>query len=168
MAWLSELLLPGNLLLPYNFELINQWFKLLWGGNQKCWSFLKFCENWLVKGERAVMPPLKGTTPRLTPYPPDQRLGGGRCDGDQHHQTWPTTVMIEDVLEMPTLALSLLSSYKQKLRICLETRQCYTEERHKCPMTYSDSAHSSDLTNLLVAMLVKVKSSHRRVESPFC
>lgn len=42
------------------------------------------------------------------------------------------------------------------------------EERHKCPMTYNDSTHSSDLTNLLVATLVKVKSPHKRVESPFC
>ena len=79
-------------------------------------GFFKRYENWLVKGKRAAMPPLKGVTPCLTLYPLYQRRGGGHCNSDQHYQMQPATVIIEDVLEMPALALSPLLSYKLEIK----------------------------------------------------
>lgn len=78
--------------------------------------FFLIYENWLVKGKRTVMPLLKVGRPHLSLHPLYQRLVRGPCNGDQHYQMQPDTVIIKEVLEMPTLALSLLLFYKPEIK----------------------------------------------------
>lgn len=73
--------------------------------------------------------PLKGERSYPTLHSPYQRPSGGHCDSDQNHQMEPAAVIIEEVLEMPTLHLSPLLSYKLEIKIYFKTRQCYMEDR---------------------------------------
>lgn len=49
-------------------------------------------------------------------HPLYQRLVRSPCNGDQCYQMQPDTVIIKQVLEIPTLALSPLLSYKLEIK----------------------------------------------------